>query len=110
MGGAAAGRRAPGLGGNAGVGGEAAARAGLGPADAELLLPGGARDLCALLFRRHDADALALLSAVDPTTLKVRDRITRAVEARVEAAAADEDAVRRRLHDRPSQRHAQRRP
>jgi ubiquinone biosynthesis protein COQ9 len=73
----------------------AAGEAGLSAADAALLLPGGARDLAALLSRRHDARALEALAGVDPTGLKVRERIRAGVEARVEAAAADEAAVRR---------------
>ena len=73
----------------------AARAAALSEADAALLLPNGARDLAALLFRRHDAGALAALAAVDSSGLKVRERIRRGVEARVEAAATDEPAVRR---------------
>jgi len=73
----------------------AAEEAGLSAADAMLLLPAGPRDLAALLSRRHDAAALAALAEVDPLGLKVRERIRRAVEARVEAAAADEAAVKR---------------
>jgi ubiquinone biosynthesis protein COQ9 len=73
----------------------AAAEAGLSAADTALLLPAGPRDLAALLFRRHDAAALAVLAGTDPTTLKVRERIRQAVEARVEAAAADAEAVKR---------------
>ncbi len=73
----------------------AAARAGLGEADAKLLLPNGASDLVALLWRRQDAKAFAVLAEVDPRSLKIRDRIGRAVEARVEAAAADAPATRR---------------
>ncbi len=75
----------------------AAARAGLSDADAGLLLPNGPADLAALLSRRHDAAALAALAEVDPRSLKVRERIARAVNARVEAAAADAPAVRRLL-------------
>jgi ubiquinone biosynthesis protein COQ9 len=75
----------------------AAGRAGLSEADAGLLLPGGPADLAALLSRRHDAAALEALAGVDPLSLKVRDRIARAVQARVEAAAADAPAVRRLL-------------
>ena len=73
----------------------AAQAAGLSPADASLLLPGGARDLAALLSRDHDRAAMAALASFDPFALKVRERIRRAVEARVEAAAADAPAVRR---------------
>ena len=67
--------------------------AGLSVADTELLLPHGPADLAALLSRRHDARALAALP--DPATFKIRERIRAAVEARIDAAAADEAAVRR---------------
>src|ERR1700712_50545 len=67
---------------------------GLSAGETELLLPQGPADLAALLSRRHDAQALAALAGVDPTTLKIRERIARAVEARLDAAAADEAAVR----------------
>ncbi len=73
----------------------AAKAVGLSPAEAELLLPGGPRDLIALLSRRHDQAALAALSDVDPASLRVRDRIRCGVEARVDAAMADETASRR---------------
>ena len=73
----------------------AAAEAGLSVADAALLLPGGPRDLAALMFRRHDAQAMVALAGVDPSGLKIRERIRRAVHARVEAAALDAEAVRR---------------
>ena len=75
----------------------AGARAGLSDADAGLLLPNGPADLAALLSRRHDAAALEALAGLDPRSLKVRERIARAVQARVEAAAADAPAVRRLL-------------
>jgi ubiquinone biosynthesis protein COQ9 len=75
----------------------AAKKAGLSEADAGLLLPHGASDLVALLSRRHDAAALQALSALEPRSLKIRERITRAVQARVEAAATDEAASRRLL-------------
>lgn len=73
----------------------AAADAGLSPGDALLLLPHGARDLAALLSRRHDRAALGALCAVAPQSLKVRERIAVAVQARIDAAMADEPAVRR---------------
>ncbi|WP_372786672.1 COQ9 family protein [Phenylobacterium sp.] len=68
---------------------------GLSPGETELLLPQGPADLAALLSRRHDARTLEALSAVDPGALKIRERIARAVEARLTAAIADEAAVRR---------------
>ena len=70
-------------------------RAGLSLAETELLMPHGPRDLAALLSRRHDAAAMAALSAVDPASLKSRERISRGVQARLDAAFADEPALRR---------------
>lgn len=68
---------------------------GLSVAETELLVPHGPADLAALLSRRHDAAALARLAGVDPKALKIRERIRGGVEARLDAAAADEGAVRR---------------
>ena len=68
---------------------------GLTPGETDLLLPKGPADLAALACRRHDAQALAVLAGVDPATLKIRERIARAVEARLDAAFADEAAERR---------------
>jgi ubiquinone biosynthesis protein COQ9 len=68
---------------------------GLSAGETELLLPHGASDLAALLSRRHDAAAMAALTKIDPKSLKIRERIARGVEARLNAAAADEAAVRR---------------
>jgi ubiquinone biosynthesis protein COQ9 len=75
----------------------ASVKAGLPEADGALLLPSGPADLAALLSRRHDRAALDSLSATDPRLLKVRERISRAVLARVEAAGADGEAARRVL-------------
>lgn len=78
--------------------GAAAGKAiGMSKAEAELLLPHGGADLAALLSRRHDRAAMAALSDVDPTSLKIRERIRQGVQARIEAAMADEAAVRRWL-------------
>ncbi|WP_369058557.1 COQ9 family protein [Caulobacter sp. 73W] len=71
----------------------AAREIGLSAAEAGLLLPHGARDLAALLSRRHDSLALAALP--DGATLKIRERIRSGVVARLDAAAADREAVRR---------------
>jgi ubiquinone biosynthesis protein COQ9 len=70
---------------------------GLARGETELMLPHGADDLAALLSRRHDARALALLADTHPSNLKIRERIRRAVEARLDAAAQDETATRRWL-------------
>ncbi|MGV9010403.1 COQ9 family protein [Brevundimonas sp.] len=68
---------------------------GLSLGDEELLLPNGARDLAALLSRRHDDRALATLAELDVASLKIRERIARAVSARLEAGAHDLEATRR---------------
>lgn len=66
---------------------------GLSEADVELLLPHGPKDLAALFSKGHDAAALAALP--DPATLKIRERIRAGVEARLDAAAQNEPALRR---------------
>lgn len=68
---------------------------GLSLGDEELLLPNGARDLAALLSRRHDDRAMAALAEVEPASLKIRERIARAVSARMEAGAEDLEATKR---------------
>jgi len=84
---------APRLGWNARMVRAACEANGLSLGDEELLLPNGARDLAALLSRRHDARALDSLP--DPATLKIRERIAAGVSARMEAGAADLEATRR---------------
>ena len=74
----------------------AAEACGLGPGDAELLFPNGPRDLAALLSRRCDAGALQALEGPEFDGLKIREKIARAVEARLDACVQDE-AVARRL-------------
>lgn len=88
-------RLAPALGWNSRMLRRACAENGLSLGDEELLLPNGARDLAALLSRRHDDRALAVLGEIDPKSLKMRERIARAVSARMEAGAADLEATRR---------------
>ena len=86
---------APALGWNNRLAARAGAEAGLAPGETTLLLPGGARDLAALFSRRHDQAALAALAGLDPKSLKMRERISRGVEARLDAAAADGEVMRR---------------
>jgi ubiquinone biosynthesis protein COQ9 len=74
---------------------DAGRAAGFSDGETELLIPHGPADLAALLSRRHDARALVMLKDVDPLALKVRERIARAIEARLDAAAQDEPALRR---------------
>jgi ubiquinone biosynthesis protein COQ9 len=73
----------------------AAKDCGLSRGDAELLFPNGAKDLAALLSRRHDERAFAALAQVDPKSLKIRERIARGIEGRLDAAAQDQAAARR---------------
>lgn len=88
-------RLSPVLGWNSRMVRQACAENGLSLGDEELLLPNGARDLAALLSRRHDDRALAVLAQIDAPSLKMRERIARAVSARMEAGADDLDATRR---------------
>jgi ubiquinone biosynthesis protein COQ9 len=84
---------APRLGWNARMVREACAAEGLSEGDQELLFPNGARDLAALLSRRHDARALEALGSAE--RMKIRERIARAVSARMEAGAVDMEATRK---------------
>jgi ubiquinone biosynthesis protein COQ9 len=87
--------RAPDVGWNSAMVRRACEDVGLSQGDQELLLPNGARDLAALLSRRHDARALEALAATPPETLKIRERIATGVSARMEAGAADLAATRK---------------
>lgn len=87
--------RAPVLGWNGRLARAACEANGLSLGDQELLLPNGARDLAALLSRRHDARALKALEATTAATMKIRERIAAAVSARMEAGAADLEASKR---------------
>ena len=69
--------------------------AGLSRGETSFCSPHGPADLAALLSRRHDAMTLAALADVDPTSLKIRERIAQGVAARIDTACADEAAVRR---------------
>ena len=75
--------------------GAAARDCGFSDPEAELLLPHGARDLAALMARRHDRIALEALADFDQSRMKVRERIRLAVLTRCETALADEAALRR---------------
>jgi ubiquinone biosynthesis protein COQ9 len=86
---------APTVGWNAALIARAARKAGLSAGEALLVAPNGARDLAALLSRRHDAAGLEALAGVDPKSLKIRERIARGVEARLDAAEVDDEALRR---------------
>lgn len=68
---------------------------GLSRGDEELLLPNGPRDLAVLLWRRHDDQAMALLNAIDPASLKIRQRIAQGIETRLEVAMAHPEAEKK---------------
>ena len=68
---------------------------GFAAGETDLLIPHGPADLAALLSRRHDDRAMEMLADVHASNLKIRERIRRAVEARLDAAARDEPALRR---------------
>jgi len=87
-------RLAPAAGWNARLTERAAQAAGLSPGETQLLLPEGARDLAALLSRRHDAKALDSLAIHDPNGMKIRDKIRVGVVARLDAVAADAEVMR----------------
>ncbi len=86
-------RLAPTLGWNARMVREACAAEGLSQGDQELLLPNGPCDLAALLSRRHDSRALEALGSAEG--LKIRERIAKALSARMEAGAEDLEATRK---------------
>lgn len=87
-------RLAPAAGWNARLTERAAQAAGLSPGETQLLLPQGARDLAALLSRRHDAAALDRLAIHDPAAMKIRDKIRTGVVARLDAVAVDAEVMR----------------
>jgi ubiquinone biosynthesis protein COQ9 len=74
---------------------QAGREVGLTEPETELLIPEGARDMAALLSRRLDIEALAGLESIEPTSLKIRERIRAAVVSWLDAALAHEGAVRR---------------
>jgi ubiquinone biosynthesis protein COQ9 len=87
-------RLAPSAGWNARLTERAAEAAGLSPGETQLLLPEGARDLAALLSRRHDAAALEKLAVLDPSAMKIREKIRAGVVARLDVVAADREVMR----------------
>ena len=72
----------------------AASDAGVAPEAARAACPRGAFDLFVLFHKRGDAAMRARLQAADLDSMKVRERVTFAVRARIEAIG-DREAVRR---------------
>ncbi len=73
----------------------AAARdAGIAPAEARALFPRGAVDMALAFHRRGDDRMAKRLRAEDLSSLKFRERVTRAVRTRIEVVE-DKEAVRR---------------
>lgn len=87
--------RAPALGWTRQLVRAACAAEGLSVGDEELLFPNGPRDLAVLLWRRHDAEARASLATLDPATLRIRERIARGIDIRLEVAMAHPEAEKR---------------
>ncbi|MCG6901677.1 MAG: COQ9 family protein [Rhodobacter sp.] len=72
----------------------AVAAAGVSPEAARAACPRGALDLAMAYHRRGDAAMLARMAAADLESMKIRERVTFAVRARIEAID-DKEAVRR---------------
>lgn len=75
----------------------AADAAGIDRDVAALAFPDGAVDMIDAWFADVDAQMVAALPAEMLATMKIRDRITRLVEARLAAVYADREALRRAL-------------
>lgn len=76
---------------------DAARRAGVDPDVARLAFPGGGRDMVDAWFADIDARMAARWPAESLAPLKVRDRITALVEARIDLLAPDRESLRRAL-------------
>ena len=75
----------------------AAQRLGVPAERARLVFPRGTRDMVAAWVRMADADTVAALEAEGVGSMKIRERIRRAVEIRIEQAAPYREAVREAL-------------
>ncbi len=72
----------------------AADETGIGEEAARLACPRGALDLAVAYHRQGDAEMVARMQAADLEAMKIRERVTFAVRARIEAAG-DKEVVRR---------------
>ena len=75
----------------------AAERAGMDPAMAGAVFPGGLPDMVAHFSDWADRRMMDALAGTDPAALRVRDRVTLAVEKRLEVLAPHREAVRAAL-------------
>lgn len=75
----------------------AAATTGIDPAVARLAFPGGAVDMIDAWFAHVDDAMLGHLSPEALAAMKIRERITALVQARLDLGAADIEALRRAL-------------
>lgn len=73
----------------------AAADAGIDPAVARLAFPGGAMDMIDAWFAHVDAQMLAALPPERLGSMKIRERITALIEARIDAVIPNLEALRR---------------
>lgn len=73
----------------------AARDAGLSPGEVEQAAPRGALDLIDALADRADRAMLAHLSETDLAALRIREKVTLAVRARLESLVGQQEAVRR---------------
>ena len=76
---------------------DAAQRAGVDPDVARLAFPGGARDMVDAWFATIDAAMTERCPAETLATMKIRERITRLVETRIDLLAANRESLRRAL-------------
>ncbi|HUN47357.1 MAG TPA: COQ9 family protein [Stellaceae bacterium] len=76
---------------------KAAEQAGIDPAEAASLFPGGPRDAVAWFSRWADREAMASLASLDLTAMKMGERIAAAVRARLTVLAPHREAVRRSM-------------
>lgn len=75
----------------------AACDAGVDPDVAQLAFPGGAPDMVSAWFAAVDAEMLERLPADQLAAMKIRDRITALVEARIDILAPNRESLRRAL-------------
>ncbi|MEM8921853.1 MAG: COQ9 family protein [Pseudomonadota bacterium] len=74
---------------------EAAKASGLSSGEVSLAVPGGITDLLEAFAARADNEAARIIGDADLGRMKVRERITFAVRARIEAVAPHKEAARR---------------